>query len=118
MTDSTKYLNFIELEVSKIEGILMYIKKYEIFYQTLVAWIRVESQTILSIHTHIITRNYRITLDHKNRQNWNLAIASVEESDRGQYMCQINTVPMKKRITYLEILLLVRIVPEKSKRLQ
>ncbi|GFY43234.1 ig-like domain-containing protein [Trichonephila inaurata madagascariensis] len=72
------------------------------FYR--VAWIRVESQTILSIHTHIITRNYRITLDHKNRQNWNLAIASVEESDRGQYMCQINTVPMKKRITYLEVL--------------
>ncbi|KAG8192567.1 hypothetical protein JTE90_015202 [Oedothorax gibbosus] len=72
------------------------------FYR--VAWIRVESQTILSIHTHVITRNYRITLDHKNRQTWNLAIASVEESDRGQYMCQINTVPMKKRLIYLEVL--------------
>ncbi|XP_035208287.1 lachesin-like [Stegodyphus dumicola] len=69
-----------------------------------VAWIRVESQTILSIHTHVITRNYRITLDHKNRQNWNLAISNVEEADRGQYMCQINTVPMKKRIIYLEVL--------------
>ncbi|XP_071034576.1 lachesin isoform X2 [Parasteatoda tepidariorum] len=72
------------------------------FYR--VAWIRVESQTILSIHTHVITRNYRISLDHKNRQNWNLAITSVEESDRGQYMCQINTVPMMKRVTYLEVL--------------
>ncbi|XP_042895214.1 lachesin isoform X1 [Parasteatoda tepidariorum] len=68
-----------------------------------VAWIRVESQTILSIHTHVITRNYRISLRHKDLQYWNLHIINVQESDRGSYMCQINTVPMKKQLGYLEV---------------
>lgn len=68
-----------------------------------VAWIRVESQTILSIHTHVITRNYRITLNHRDHMHWNLNISNVQESDRGSYMCQINTVPMKKQIGYLEV---------------
>ncbi|XP_054706550.1 lachesin-like [Uloborus diversus] len=68
-----------------------------------VAWIRVESQTILSIHTHVITRNYRISLNHKDHTHWNLHIEDVHAEDRGSYMCQINTVPMKKQIGFLEV---------------
>lgn len=68
-----------------------------------VAWIRVESQTILTIHTHVITRNYRISLSHRDHQHWNLNISDVREQDRGSYMCQINTVPMKKQVGYLEV---------------
>lgn len=62
-----------------------------------------ESQTILTIHTHVITRNYRISLNHRDHQHWNLNISDVRESDRGSYMCQINTVPMKKQVGYLEV---------------
>ncbi|XP_055935206.1 lachesin-like isoform X2 [Argiope bruennichi] len=68
-----------------------------------VAWIRVESQTILTIHKNIISRNYRITLNHKDHRHYNLHITNVQEQDRGSYMCQINTVPMKKQIGYLDV---------------
>ncbi|GIY29941.1 lachesin-like protein [Caerostris extrusa] len=71
------------------------------FFQ--VAWIRVESQTILTIHKTIISRNYRITLNHKDHRHYNLHITNVQEQDRGSYMCQINTVPMKKQIGYLDV---------------
>jgi len=68
-----------------------------------VAWLRVESKTILTIHHHIITRNYRIGLSHSDDKHWNLHISDVQESDRGGYMCQINTVPMKFQVGYLDV---------------
>ncbi|KAG8192564.1 hypothetical protein JTE90_015199 [Oedothorax gibbosus] len=68
-----------------------------------VAWIRVESQTILTIHKNVISRNYRISLNHKDHRHYNLHIVNVQEVDRGSYMCQINTVPMKKQIGYLDV---------------
>ncbi|RWS12630.1 lachesin-like protein [Dinothrombium tinctorium] len=68
-----------------------------------VAWLRVESKTILTIHQHIITRNYRIGLSHSDDRQWNLHINNAEESDRGGYMCQINTVPMMYQVGYLDV---------------
>ena len=53
-----------------------------------VAWLRVESKTILTIHHHVITRNYRIGLSHSDDRHWNLHINDVQESDRGGYMCK------------------------------
>lgn len=52
---------------------------------------RVDTQTILTIHHKVITQNPRISLSYNDHRSWYLHIKEVEESDRGYYMCQINT---------------------------
>ncbi|KAJ3628424.1 hypothetical protein MTP99_015728 [Tenebrio molitor] len=68
-----------------------------------VAWLRVDTQTILTIHSHVITKNHRIAVTHSEHRTWYLHIRDVRESDRGWYMCQINTDPMKSQIGYLDV---------------
>ena len=68
-----------------------------------VAWVRVDTQTILTIHNSIITRNQRVSLSHREHKEWKLHIADVKEEDRGWYMCQVNTDPMRSRRGYLEV---------------
>ncbi|KAL3276400.1 hypothetical protein HHI36_011784, partial [Cryptolaemus montrouzieri] len=68
-----------------------------------VAWLRVDTQTILTIHSHVITKNQRIGITHSEHKTWFLHIKEVKESDRGWYMCQINTDPMKSQVGYLDI---------------
>ncbi|XP_076762855.1 lachesin isoform X2 [Xylocopa sonorina] len=68
-----------------------------------VAWLRVDTQTILTIANHVITKNHRIGVTHTERKTWHLHIRDVRESDRGAYMCQINTDPMKSQTGYLEV---------------
>uniref|UniRef100_A0A182U1J2 Ig domain-containing protein n=1 Tax=Anopheles melas TaxID=34690 RepID=A0A182U1J2_9DIPT len=70
---------------------------------TLVAWVRVDTQTILSIHHNVITQNPRISLTYNDHRSWYLHIREVEESDRGWYMCQVNTDPMRSRKGYLQV---------------
>ncbi|KAH8333867.1 hypothetical protein KR059_004042, partial [Drosophila kikkawai] len=68
-----------------------------------VAWLRVDTQTILSIQNHVITKNHRIAISHTEHRIWQLRIRDVQESDRGWYMCQINTDPMKSQMGYLDV---------------
>ena len=68
-----------------------------------VAWVSVDSQTILSIHNSVITRNPRISLSRPSSNQWFLTIQRVQPSDRGWFMCQINTDPMVYRSGYLEV---------------
>ncbi|XP_034472221.1 LOW QUALITY PROTEIN: neurotrimin [Drosophila innubila] len=68
-----------------------------------VAWLRVDTQTILSIQNHVITKNHRIGISHTEHRIWQLRIRDVQESDRGWYMCQINTDPMKSQMGYLDV---------------
>ncbi|KAL5282013.1 hypothetical protein ACFFRR_005341 [Megaselia abdita] len=68
-----------------------------------VAWVRVATQTILSIHHNVITQNPRVSLTYNDHRSWYLHIREVEEDDRGWYMCQINTDPMRSRKGYLQI---------------
>ncbi|XP_065310188.1 lachesin-like [Dermacentor albipictus] len=68
-----------------------------------VAWLRVESKTILTIHKSVITQNYRVHLSASDR-TWLLVIDHVQESDRGGYMCQVNTGPMRSQVGYLDVL--------------
>ncbi|XP_017779903.1 PREDICTED: neurotrimin-like, partial [Nicrophorus vespilloides] len=68
-----------------------------------VAWLRVDTQTILTIHSHVITKNHRIGVTHSEHRTWYLHIKEVRESDKGWYMCQINTDPMKSQVGYLDI---------------
>ncbi|XP_011341011.1 neurotrimin isoform X2 [Ooceraea biroi] len=68
-----------------------------------VAWVRVDTQTILSIHHNVITQNPRITLSYNDHRSWYLHIKDVQEVDRGWYMCQVNTDPMKSRQGYIQV---------------
>ncbi|XP_060848719.1 lachesin-like isoform X1 [Rhopalosiphum padi] len=68
-----------------------------------VAWLRVDTQTILTIHSHVITKNHRIAVTHSDHRIWYLHIRDVREADRGWYMCQINTDPMKSQQGYLQV---------------
>ncbi|CAH0723755.1 unnamed protein product, partial [Brenthis ino] len=68
-----------------------------------VAWVRMDTQTILTIHHNIITQNTRISLSYNDHRSWFLQIKNVQEVDRGWYMCQVNTDPMRSRKGYLQV---------------
>ncbi|XP_060524472.1 neurotrimin-like isoform X2 [Cylas formicarius] len=68
-----------------------------------VAWLRVDTQTILTIHNHVITKNHRIGVTHSEHKTWYLHIKEIKATDRGWYMCQINTDPMKSQVGYLDV---------------
>ena len=68
-----------------------------------VAWVQVDTQTILTIHQQVITRNPRITLARDDHKSWHLHIKDLQEQDRGWYMCQVNTDPMRYVQGYLDV---------------
>lgn len=68
-----------------------------------VAWLRVDTQTILTIQNHVITKNHRIGITYTEKRIWQLRIKDVKETDRGWYMCQINADPMKSQVGFLEV---------------
>ncbi|XP_055547420.1 neurotrimin-like isoform X1 [Wyeomyia smithii] len=72
-------------------------------YKYKVAWLRVDTQTILTIETLVITKSERITITHTEQRIWQLRIKDIKESDKGWYMCQINTDPMKSQMGYLNV---------------
>ncbi|KAK1134538.1 hypothetical protein K0M31_007320, partial [Melipona bicolor] len=79
-----------------------------------VAWVRVDTQTILSIHHNVITQNPRILLSYNDHRTWYLHIKKVEEVDRGWYMCQVNTDPMRSRQGYLEVVVPPSIITKET----
>uniref|UniRef100_A0A182KF14 Ig-like domain-containing protein n=1 Tax=Anopheles christyi TaxID=43041 RepID=A0A182KF14_9DIPT len=72
-------------------------------YKYKVAWLRVDTQTILTIETLVITKSERIAITHTEQRIWQLRIKDIRESDKGWYMCQINTDPMKSQMGYLDV---------------
>ncbi|XP_062552768.1 lachesin-like [Armigeres subalbatus] len=68
-----------------------------------VAWLRVDTQTILTIDTLVITKSERVSVTHTEQRIWHLRIKDIKESDKGWYMCQINTDPMKSQMGYLNV---------------
>ncbi|XP_031623131.1 opioid-binding protein/cell adhesion molecule homolog [Contarinia nasturtii] len=72
-------------------------------YTYKVAFLRVDTQTILTIQNNTITKNHRIGITHTENRMWQLRIRDVKESDQGWYMCQINTDPMKSALGYLAV---------------
>ncbi|XP_046400505.1 lachesin-like isoform X3 [Ischnura elegans] len=79
-----------------------------------VAWVRVDTQTILSIHHNVITQNPRISLSHNDHRSWYLHIRNAQEADRGWYMCQINTDPMRSRVGYIQVVVPPSIVDKET----
>lgn len=64
-----------------------------------------DTQTILTIQNHVITKNHRIGISHTEKRIWQLRIRDVRRSDKGWYMCQINTDPMKSQLGYLDVVI-------------
>lgn len=64
-----------------------------------VGWVKADTKAIQAIHDHLITHNPRVSVSHLDVNTWNLHIKSVAEEDRGGYMCQINTDPMKSCVS-------------------
>ncbi|CAB0018041.1 unnamed protein product, partial [Nesidiocoris tenuis] len=60
-----------------------------------VGWVKADTKAIQAIHEHVITHNPRVSVSHSDHSTWYLHIRNVQVEDRGTYMCQINTDPMK-----------------------
>ena len=66
-------------------------------------WLRASDQTVLALQGRVVTHNSRITVGHEDMRTWHLRIRQLRESDRGCYMCQINTSPMKKQVGCVDV---------------
>ncbi|XP_054706546.1 hemicentin-1-like [Uloborus diversus] len=77
-----------------------------------VAWIKLDTQTLLSYQTHVISRDRRLKITNSNKRQWFLHIKDVNVLDRGYYMCQINTEPMISQAGYLDVMVPPSIVEE------
>ncbi len=64
-----------------------------------VAWIKSDTKAILAIHSHVITNNDRLQVTHNDKDTWTLMIKNVVQKDSGEYMCQINSVPMVHQVS-------------------
>lgn len=67
------------------------------------AWIHVGRQMLLTIHKHVVVKVPRFSVSHDNQKTWLLHINSVQQDDRGYYMCQVNTNPMISQVGYLQV---------------
>ncbi|CAH1103656.1 unnamed protein product [Psylliodes chrysocephalus] len=79
-----------------------------------VAWIKADTKAILAIHEHVITNNARLSVTHNDFNTWTLNIRGVKREDRGLYMCQVNTDPMKMQTAFLEVVIPPDIVSEET----
>ncbi|XP_014204982.1 lachesin-like [Copidosoma floridanum] len=68
-----------------------------------VAWMLFDQSAILTVQSHVITRNPRISVSHDKHTTWYLHINDVQEEDKGRYMCQINTATAKTQYGYLHV---------------
>ncbi|XP_008468304.1 lachesin-like [Diaphorina citri] len=79
-----------------------------------VAWVKMITQTILSIHHKVVTQNKRVSITFNDHRSWFLHLRDVQETDRGWYMCQINTVPMTSQKGYLQVVVPPRILLDRT----
>lgn len=66
-------------------------------------WLRAADQTVLALQDRVVTHNARISVSHENYVTWRLRIKQLRETDKGCYMCQINSSPMKKQIGCIDV---------------
>lgn len=58
---------------------------------------------LVTVHKHVVAKIARFSVTNDNHKTWLLNIRSVEQQDRGYYMCQINTNPMISQVGYLQV---------------
>ncbi|KAL4112286.1 hypothetical protein QTP88_016103 [Uroleucon formosanum] len=71
-----------------------------------VAWIHIDRKMIIAVHKHVIARIPRFSMSHDGQKTWMLNINGVRASDKGIYMCQVNTDPMISQVGYLQVVVL------------
>lgn len=76
---------------------------YISFSQIQVGWLRASDQTVLALQERVVTHNARITITHEDFHTWRLRIKQLRETDKGCYMCQINTYVMKKQVGCIDV---------------
>lgn len=64
-----------------------------------VAWIKVDDKAILAMHEKVLINNARVSVIHSDLHTWTLQIRDVHRSDRGLYMCQVNSEPMLSQVS-------------------
>jgi len=79
-----------------------------------VAWIKADDKGILAMHDRVLTNNARLSVMHSDLHTWTLHIRDVHRSDRGNYMCQINTDPMRSQTASLEVVIPPDILSEEG----
>ncbi|KAK2587204.1 hypothetical protein KPH14_002947 [Odynerus spinipes] len=79
-----------------------------------VAWIKADTKAILAIQEHVITNNARLSVTHTDQNTWTLNIRGARREDRGVYMCQVNTNPMKSQSAFLEVVIPPDIISEET----
>lgn len=67
-----------------------------------IGWMK-SDQTVLALATKVVTQNSRFTVAKDEPNIWKLKIKLVKPSDRGCYMCQINTSPLKKQLGCVDV---------------
>ena len=60
--------------------------------------------TLLTLNNLRIIDDPRITIERPYTKAWNLHIRKASYSDTGQYLCQLNTKPVKKKTVMLTVL--------------
>ncbi|VVC24361.1 Hypothetical protein CINCED_3A001101 [Cinara cedri] len=75
---------------------------------------KAEDQTILSFHERVVASNGRFKVNHENHRTWYLTILDVQKTDKGCYMCQVNTIEMQKQISCLDVLVPPDIITDES----
>ena len=64
-----------------------------------VGWIKADTKAIQAIGKHVISNNPRISVSHdETRSKFRLHITEVSLEDAGPYMCQINSMPVRKQV--------------------
>lgn len=58
---------------------------------------------LLTVHKHVVVKVPRFSVSHDNQKTWLLHITSVQQDDRGYYMCQVNTNPMISQVGFLQV---------------
>ena len=48
------------------------------------------------------------------QDTWTLTLRNVQTTDRGPYMCQVNSTPVKSQVAYLEVVIPPRIKDDQS----
>jgi len=70
-----------------------------------VGWIKADTKAIQAIGKHVISNNQRISVSHDStRSKFRLHISGATLDDAGPYMCQINSMPVRKQSANLTVI--------------
>ncbi|OQR75018.1 protein CEPU-1-like, partial [Tropilaelaps mercedesae] len=68
-----------------------------------VAWIHTSRHMLISMERVLVATDPRFSINSNGERTWYLTISPVQDADKGEYMCQVNTNPMKKIFGYLHV---------------